>query len=31
MAVTNLFSTTSYLETPFIQVKIGDHTFGVFN
>lgn len=31
MAVNNLFSTTSYLETPFIQVKIGDHQFGVFN
>lgn len=31
MAVNNLFSTTSYIETPFIQVKIGDHSFGVFN
>lgn len=27
----NLLSTTSYIETPFIQVKIGDHSFGVFN
>ena len=31
MAVTDLFSSTSYVEIPFIQVKIGDHTFGVFN
>lgn len=31
MAINNLFSTTSYVETPFIQVKIGDHSFGVFN
>ena len=27
----NLLSTTSRIETPFIQVKIGDYTFGVFN
>lgn len=27
----NLFSSTSYVETPFIQVKMGNHTFGVFN
>lgn len=29
--VTKLFSNASFVETPFIQVKIGDHTFGVFN
>ena len=27
----DLFSSTSYVEVPFIQVKIGDHIFGVFN
>lgn len=27
----NLLSTTSRIETPFVQIKIGDHTFGVFN
>lgn len=27
----NLLSTTARIETPFIQVKIGDHSFGVFN
>ena len=30
MAV-KLLGTTSRIETPFIQVKIGDHSFGVFN
>lgn len=27
----NLLSTTSHIETPFIQVKIGNHSFGVFS
>lgn len=31
MAIVNLFSTQARVETPFIQVKIGTHTFGVFN
>lgn len=31
MAVINLLSTQSRVEVPFIQVKIGDHTFGVYD